>query len=77
MFAGNETGGSFEWVWDGTRSTGPRELGPLEPGYPFALLIGTVREAPNPNGIKVDWTFTALDANGNDVGFTCAGNPPS
>jgi hypothetical protein len=59
----------FGIVWDGTKSTGPKQVD--LPGPEFVLWITTPSTTASQE-IHVDWIFTALDANGNDVGFTCA-----
>jgi hypothetical protein len=62
-------GASFGTVWDGTKSTGPKQI-PLT-NAPYIPLILDSPNAPVPQTIHADWVFTALDANGKDVGLTC------
>ncbi len=60
---------SFGTVWDGTKSTGLQQIPvPLAPYLPLVLVS---KDGPVPQTIHADWEFTALDANGNDVGLTC------
>jgi hypothetical protein len=66
--------GTLNWVaslgtvWDGTKSTGPKQFGGEWNG-----TIGLMTEDGSPvaQTSTTEWMFTALDANGNDVGFTC------
>jgi hypothetical protein len=72
-FTGNGEWLDFGLVWDGTKSTGPKQvdLRSLQLGIPeFILWISTPNTTASQE-IHVDWIFTALDADGNDVGFTC------
>jgi hypothetical protein len=64
--------GSLGRVWDGTKSTGPKQWTvPAIPYLPMALYYeDNVGVAQTSN---TTWAFTALDANGKDVGFTCTG----
>lgn len=65
-----DQGASFGTVWDGTRSTGPKTV--AYPGNDIPLLIRTPN-GPTARTVNATWAFTALDANGKDVGFTCVG----
>lgn len=60
----------FGTVWDGSKSTGPKEI-PL-PGWSIPLMIYPENGAASET-IQADWVFTALDPNGKDVGFSCEG----
>jgi hypothetical protein len=64
LFGGSE---GFGLVWDGTRSTGVRQV-PLQTWAGIAAFTvnsgGVVK-----NNIDVTWTLTAVDAQGQDVGF--------
>jgi hypothetical protein len=63
---------TFGWVWDGTKSTGPKqiEVRYLLENPRFVVMIGAPY-IPVVQGAKVGWMLTALDANFNDVGVTC------
>jgi hypothetical protein len=66
--------GSLGTVWDGTKSTGPKEWA-LQGGAAWTGLLALITEdgSPAAQTSTTEWMFTALDANGNDVGFTCRG----
>jgi hypothetical protein len=68
-------GPSFGTVWDGTKSTGPKQLRISTTGEPRRVGMVLVYEdglvGAQPSNTK--WAVTALDANGKDVGFTCFG----
>jgi hypothetical protein len=72
LFASWEDSPSFGTVWDGTKSTGAKFLDVLPSRELPPLVIVTVNGS-NSQTINVKWAFTALDANGKDVGFTCTG----
>lgn len=60
----------LEDLWDGTKSTGPKEVGWGPTNFSYLLLVSFWGTAPQET--HTTWELTALDANGNDVGFTCA-----
>jgi hypothetical protein len=62
--------GSFGTVWDGTKSTGPKQWAGDWNGS-ISLVYGDWSPVAQTSNTK--WAFTALDANGKDVGFTCTG----
>jgi hypothetical protein len=72
IWGGGEGGADFGTVWDGTKSTGPKQV-PL-PNNLIPLVIMPA-DGPATQTIQVTWSFTALDANGKDVGFTCLDDP--
>ncbi len=55
-------------MWDRTKSTGAKYVPYIGDDVP--LLIWTLG-GTNAQTINVEWAFTALDAHGKDVGFTC------
>lgn len=62
---------TFGTVWDGTKSTGPKyiDVSGLSSSQQYPLVIRSSSLASQTTNVK--WMFTALDANGKDVGFTC------
>lgn len=60
----------FGVVWDGVQSTGIKDLAH---SAPFQLLVWVTPAATQP--IAASWWIMALDASGNEVGFTCAPSP--
>lgn len=66
---------SFGTVWHGTKSTGPKLVPLVQNGTQGVYVwIERVDHQPFSQTTEVSWAFTALDANGNDVGFAgCAG----
>lgn len=68
MLVGTPDPISFGTVWDGTKSTGPKLI---DASFLLFPLFIVPKNVPNAETINVTWAFTALDANGNDVGFSC------
>jgi hypothetical protein len=68
-----DTATIFGTVWDGTKSTGPKQ-GSLPGGFAdtgtFGLYIVRDSSLSTPD-INLKRALTALDANGKDVGLTC------
>jgi hypothetical protein len=60
-------------VWDGTKSTGPIQwTAPALPKIPMYLFYEDLSAVEPAQPSNTKWAFTALDANGKDVGFTCS-----
>jgi hypothetical protein len=73
---GIQGGPSFGTVWDGTKSTGPKQVRLTTTGE--SRLVGLVLAMddgfPADQTNNTTWAVAALDANGKDVGFTsCSG----
>jgi hypothetical protein len=63
---------SFGIVWDGTKSTGPKQL-QMGAGAFLGVVLWYEDHVPVAQTTTTKWMLEALDANGKDVGFTCSG----
>jgi hypothetical protein len=65
--------GGLGTVWDGTKSTGPQTFSRSDlADVKLGLGLGYQDGSGAAQSSNTTWVFTALDANGKDVGFTCS-----